>query len=101
MVITDEAGQPRLVLDADGLLRTALFESGRCDPDRFCHRPVIVSDEAVALGDVLRQLRVTPQAPDDDVIDKDIILVWADRKRIITGADILGRLLRGIVARGD
>jgi hypothetical protein len=34
---------------------------------------------------------------DDDVIDRDIILVWFEsNKKIITGADILGRLLRGI-----
>jgi hypothetical protein len=31
----------------------------------------------------------------DDVIDHDLILLWADEKRVITGADILGRLLRG------
>jgi hypothetical protein len=31
------------------------------------------------------------------VIDEDLILVWTrTEKRIITGADILGRLLRGI-----
>jgi hypothetical protein len=40
---------------------------------------------------------VTPERPGDDVIDDDLILVWApDERRIITGADILGRLLRGI-----
>ncbi len=32
-----------------------------------------------------------------DVIDEDIILLWADAKNVITGSDILGRLLRGIV----
>jgi metal transporter CNNM len=32
----------------------------------------------------------------DDVIKKDIILLWGDKKQIITGSDILGRLLRGI-----
>jgi metal transporter CNNM len=30
------------------------------------------------------------------VIDNDLILVWDSQKRIITGADLLGRLLRGI-----
>jgi hypothetical protein len=35
----------------------------------------------------------------DDVIDNDLILVWADEKRVITGADLLGRLLRGIAVR--
>jgi hypothetical protein len=34
----------------------------------------------------------------DDVVDNDLILVWGEQKRIITGADLLGRLLRGIVA---
>jgi hypothetical protein len=29
-------------------------------------------------------------------IDNDLILVWGQQKRIITGSDILGRLLRGI-----
>jgi len=31
------------------------------------------------------------------VIDEDRILFWNEDKRIITGSDILGRLLRGIV----
>jgi len=29
--------------------------------------------------------------------EKDIILFWGNQKRIITGSDILGRLMRGIV----
>lgn len=38
----------------------------------------------------------------DDVVDNDLILVWTDEgRRIITGADILGRLLRGISRRSD
>jgi hypothetical protein len=40
---------------------------------------------------------VKPDRPEDDVIDNDLILVWGEQKRIITGADLLGRLLRGIV----
>jgi metal transporter CNNM len=32
------------------------------------------------------------------VVDEDIILFWGDeQRRIITGSDVLGRLLRGIV----
>lgn len=38
-----------------------------------------------------------PKHPEDDVIDHDLILVWGKQKRIITGADLLGRLLRGII----
>ena len=33
----------------------------------------------------------------DATIDKDIVLLWTDEvKKVITGADLLGRLLRGI-----
>ena len=36
----------------------------------------------------------------DDVIDDDLILIWGkEEKRIITGSDILGRLMRGIARR--
>jgi metal transporter CNNM len=41
-------------------------------------------------------MKVRPDHPEDDVIDNDLILVWGEQKRIITGSDILGRLLRGI-----
>ena len=34
------------------------------------------------------------------MIDRDLILFWGQERRIITGADLLGRLLRGI-ARPD
>ncbi len=44
----------------------------------------------------MARLRVSPERSGDDVIDEDIILYWGDEKRVITGSDILGRLLRGI-----
>ena len=31
------------------------------------------------------------------MIDEDIMLFWGSQRRIITGSDILGRLMRGIV----
>ncbi len=48
------------------------------------------------LGEVIGRMTVAPQRPDDDVIDHDMILVWGTQRRIITGSDLLGRLLRGI-----
>ena len=60
------------------------------------HRPVIVRDMQTRLGDVIRRLKVAQERPDDDVIDNDLILVWGSQRRIITGSDLLGRLLRGI-----
>jgi len=44
-------------------------------------------------------LRVYPKSEVDDVIDNDLVLIWSDERRVITGADILGRLLRGIAYR--
>ena len=43
--------------------------------------------------------RVRPRTDQDEVIDDDVILLWGQRKRIVTGADLLGRLLRGIARR--
>ena len=41
-------------------------------------------------------MTVMPEDPGDDVIKHDLILVWGAQKRIITGSDLLGRLLQGI-----
>jgi hypothetical protein len=59
----------------------------------------VVSDSATPLGEVIQKLRVHPEHSEDDVIDNDLILCWDKKRRIITGADILGRLLRGIAGR--
>ena len=98
VILTNAVGEPTYALDADGFLRAALFQQGELDPLIYCHKPVIITDPHLQLGSVLRQLKVHSEKPDDDVVDKDIILVWFEsNKKIITGADILGRLLRGIV----
>ena len=60
------------------------------------HRPLIVRDMQTRLGDVIGHLKVVPERPGDDVIDNDLILVWGSQRSIITGSDLLGRLLRGI-----
>ena len=96
VILTDEAGEPRLVLDSDGFLRHALFDSDSLHPLAYCHRPIIVRNPELRLGDAIEQLEVRPERPGDDVIDHDIILVWGDEKRIITGSDLFGRLMRGI-----
>jgi hypothetical protein len=101
VVVTDERDQPHLVIDADGLLRDALFGTGDFEPKTFCHRPIIITDDNVPIGDVLCRLTVDPISAEDDVVDEDIILLWTRSRRIITGADILGRLLRGIVIQGN
>lgn len=99
VIITDETDEPRFVLDSDGFLRDVIFETKRLHPFHYCHRPIIVKDISVPLGNVMIKLRVQPETTGDDVIDEDVILVWGDEKRVITGADILGRLMRGIAKR--
>jgi hypothetical protein len=101
VILTDTTGEPRLVLDADALLREALFASDEDlpDPYRFCHRPIVVTDPEIHLGAVIRKLHVAAKDAKDDVIDQDVILLWTSAPRVVTGADLLGRLMRGIVRR--
>ncbi len=96
VIFTDLSGEPKLLCNSDEYLRAAFFEGDDFDPYRYCHRPIVVKDENMSLGHVIPRLRVYPERADDDVIDYDVILLWTDHKRVITGADILGRLLRGI-----
>jgi metal transporter CNNM len=99
IIIVDAAGQPRLVLDAHHFLRDALFNEVFIDLETYWHRPIIVTDMRTPLGEVIGRMKVKPEHSEDDVIDNDLILVWGAQKRIITGADLLGRLLRGISTR--
>lgn len=99
VILTDESGKPHFMLDADGFLRAALFEEKNLHPYAFCHRPILVEDEHMQLGNVIWKLKVRPETTEDDVIDHDVILLWGRHKRVITGADLLGRLLRGIATR--
>lgn len=96
VILTDTSGHPILVLDADKFLRSAFFEEEEINPYTFCHRPIIITDPKTPLGKAISELKVFPEHPEDDVVDHDIILVWTDKKRVITGSDLLGRLLRGI-----
>jgi metal transporter CNNM len=97
VVIVDETGLPQLVLDAHAFLRDAVFGGDAFEPLVHSHQPLVVQDGTMTLGDVLGSLTVHAEKSGDDVIDRDIILLWTPlEKRIITGSDILGRLLRGI-----
>ncbi len=97
VVLLDQAGEPRMVLNSDKFIRNALFDMGRFYPYRHCHRPIIIWDDKTPLGEVIPRLKVNPEHGEDDVIDEDIVLLWGKEKKVITGSDILGRLLRGIV----
>jgi metal transporter CNNM len=97
VIIVDRSGEPVLVLDADHFIRDAMFGEMVASPETYWHRPIIVTDPATRLDAVLGRMKVKPERPGDDVVDEDLILVWAETRRVITGGDLLGRLLRGIV----
>jgi hypothetical protein len=83
IILTDATGEPRLTLDSDAFIRSVLFEEADFNPLQLCQ---------------IARLKVYPERLGDDVVDEDIILFWGDeQRRIITGSDVLGRLLRGIV----
>lgn len=99
VTLTDLDNNPLLVLDADGFLRSTLLDESECDPYQFCHRPLVIDLANYTLGQALEQLRIrqSQHLNSDEVLDQDILLIWLpDVQRIITGADILGRLLKGV-----
>ncbi len=96
VIVADRSEQSVLVLDADHFIRDAMLGEMSAAPETYWHRPIIVTDPNTRLDSVLGRLKVKPERPGDDVIDDDLILVWADKRRVITGGDLLGRLLRGI-----
>ena len=101
VIIVDTSDRPSFVLDAHHFLRDLLFNAISANPEIHWHRPIIVTDMQTPLGSVIGRMKVRQEHPEDDVVDNDLILVWGEEKRIITGADLLGRLLRGIVTHHE
>jgi hypothetical protein len=95
VVLVDPDGEPRLALNVDEFTRAALYGGEPLNAYDFSHRPIIVRNRTTTLGDVIRQLKTGPREK-TDVIENDVVLIWVEEKRIITGSDILGRLLTGI-----
>ncbi|TYK64242.1 DUF21 domain-containing protein [Colwellia echini] len=99
VILTNEAGYPLLVLDADGFSRAALYQQESFDPYSYCHRPVVITDETTPLNEAMLQMKVNTSTDKnfDGVIEHDVLLIWGQTKRIITGADIFGLLLKGML----
>lgn len=98
IIITGPGGEPVFVLNSDEFLRGALFSKEPFNPLAYCHRPIIVRNPDEILGNVIGRLRAPAKFPGDNVIESDVILVWTHERRVITGGDILGRLLGGIIS---
>ena len=96
IIFTDETNEPKLALDADGFIRSRLFHNRNEGIEEYCHTPHIIRDENSNLGTLIKNLRKKSEINSDNPLENDIVLVWGINKRIVTGADILGRLLKGI-----
>lgn len=95
VILADEDGEPQLLLDADEFLRDVLLNGKQVDPYQHCHRPVIVKSARTNLGSVIKLMKRSNQ-DSHGVIENDVVLVWTENPRIITGADLFDRLLIGI-----
>lgn len=99
VILTGTEGTPLLALDADEFLREILHD-GSARLYYHCHRPIVVNSPDATLEESLTRFAVDKIHGQDDVIDDDVILYWTGtEKRILTGADLLGFLLRGISQR--
>lgn len=98
IVLTDHNNQPALLLDVDRFLRDALFNPEiNFIPENYCHRPIIVTDTNEPLAESIIHLKSLTPAHSDEPLNKDVVILWTPNiKKVITGADILGRLLKGI-----
>ena len=97
VIFTDNDNSPVTVLDADGYLRSTLIDKEITDIKEFCHIPSIYENTGITLGAIIERLRADINDNSDKPLKKDVVLIWTtDSKRIITGADLLGRLLKGI-----
>jgi len=97
VILVDTEGVPQLILDADAYLRAVLADSASIDSYQYCHRPIIVHDKEKPLGFVMADLRKGMEELSDEAIAKDVVLLWTENdRRVVTGADLLGRLLQGI-----
>ena len=97
VIFTNEENEPLLTLDTDRFIRSVLFSEKFQGIEKFCHVPLIIRDKDTDLGEIIKGMRGDSDVNSDKPIDKDMVLLWdTDIKRIITGADIFGRLLKGI-----
>ena len=96
MIIVDGDDSPRLAFNTDAFLRAALFDGPDFDPVAQCHEPIIAKRGETRLDVALERLCAGRRKGEDSAIPHDLILLWGEERRVITGADLLGRLLRGI-----
>jgi metal transporter CNNM len=96
VILVNAQGEPRLALRCWDFIREALFSPDRFDPHRHCHRPILRCEEETQLGNLMTRFRVRCGQNGTEIVENDVILLWSNPPRIVTGTDILGRLVRKI-----
>ncbi len=100
VVFVNENDYPVQSLDMDDYLRDLYDGKAGVALSEHCQKPIVTTDPELTLDRILPQLDVESEHHGDRVLDREVVLYWGDKsKRIITGADLLGRLLHGIVIR--
>lgn len=101
-VLVDSDREPRLVINAKDFIADVLMGGNPSVPlMALCHKPIVIRDGKQTLGTHLTRFTVSVGKTGTEVIDNDVILLWNDSPRIISGTDILGRLFRGIGRKVD
>lgn len=100
VVLVDENEYPVESMNVGDYLRDLYDEKEEVSLSDYCQKPIVTTDSDLTLDRILPQLDVESEHHGDRVLDREVVLYWGEkRKRIITGADLLGRLLHGIVIR--
>ncbi|MCX4027771.1 DUF21 domain-containing protein [Endozoicomonas sp. SM1973] len=93
IIIVDETQTPQAIINAYRFTSGALFDDPPFDPISYVLKPLIIKDNHAQLGYLISQWKAW-----GDLLVNDVILLWGTNKRIVTGSDILGRLLEGIIS---
>lgn len=97
VILIDYSGLPKFILNTSSLLRKMFHCHDPILLSEHLLTPVVIEDSKTTLGEVMVKLVIQNKAFAGEVLDNDVAIVWnAKAKRIITGADILADLLRGV-----
>jgi metal transporter CNNM len=94
VIITNLSRQPILVMNVASLIKDMFFKKNKINMIEYCYRPIIVTDHGATLGQIIKDFKVTFDR--EQVKSCNLVLFWTkEEKRIITGTDLLKRLLKG------
>ena len=99
-IMTEPTGEPVCVLNADAFSRDIWVDKAAPDPLAYCHGPIVLRKVSTRLGQVLGEFQLATRRTRQHMFDHDLLLVWGQDKRVITGADIVSYLPRGVTRSG-